>query len=107
MRSDLRTASCVRRFEESQTSSLFPDRKSTRLNSSHITISYAVFCLKKKKNNPLNTLSFDLENDSQHPIRLIMLMPGLNHDVTTHLLDHNALFPIHNFVFATISLISP
>src|SRR6266540_4424043 len=29
------------------------DRKSTRLNSSHITISYAVFCLKKKKNNKL------------------------------------------------------
>src|SRR5437773_10858186 len=26
------------------------DRKSTRLNSSHITISYAVFCLKKKNN---------------------------------------------------------
>src|SRR5437667_1582355 len=30
------------------------DRKSTRLNSSHITISYAVFCLKKKK-KPLTT----------------------------------------------------
>src|SRR3712207_7882192 len=33
------------------------DRKSTRLNSSHANISYAVFCLKKKKNatyNPLN-----------------------------------------------------
>src|SRR5699024_11283429 len=30
---------------------LFPkDRKSTRLNSSHVSISYAVFCLKKKKN---------------------------------------------------------
>src|SRR5947209_13658617 len=30
-----------------------PDRKSTRLNSSHANISYAVFCLKKKKtNNP-------------------------------------------------------
>src|SRR5436305_11385027 len=26
-----------------------PDRKSTRLNSSHVRISYAVFCLKKKK----------------------------------------------------------
>src|SRR5204862_1047250 len=26
-----------------------PDRKSTRLNSSHVEISYAVFCLKKKK----------------------------------------------------------
>src|SRR5947199_8798637 len=28
-----------------------PDRKSTRLNSSHLGISYAVFCLKKKKRN--------------------------------------------------------
>src|SRR5256885_11452299 len=28
-----------------------PDRKSTRLNSSHLVISYAVFCLKKKKNS--------------------------------------------------------
>src|SRR6266511_4854707 len=28
-----------------------PDRKSTRLNSRHVTISYAVFCLKKKKKN--------------------------------------------------------
>src|SRR5699024_11848182 len=31
------------------------DRKSTRLNSSHVSISYAVFCLKKKKNNKINT----------------------------------------------------
>src|SRR5205085_8065997 len=30
------------------------DRKSTRLNSSHSQISYAVFCLKKKKNEDLN-----------------------------------------------------
>src|SRR3712207_7486942 len=29
------------------------DRKSTRLNSSHANISYAVFCLKKKKKNTL------------------------------------------------------
>src|SRR5437868_8910491 len=28
--------------------SIHPDRKSTRLNSSHVSISYAVFCLKKK-----------------------------------------------------------
>src|SRR5438477_5583841 len=32
------------------------DRKSTRLNSSHMSISYAVFCLKKKKKRPLTTL---------------------------------------------------
>src|SRR5438067_5090156 len=31
------------------------DRKSTRLNSSHVSISYAVFCLKKKKNYKLHT----------------------------------------------------
>src|SRR5256885_2648300 len=30
------------------------DRKSTRLNSSHLVISYAVFCLKKKKQNVTN-----------------------------------------------------
>src|SRR5438132_7142458 len=36
------------------------DRKSTRLNSSHTVISYAVFCLKKKKTNT----SY---NDSEHP----------------------------------------
>src|SRR3712207_7698953 len=32
------------------------DRKSTRLNSSHANISYAVFCLKKKKNKALFTV---------------------------------------------------
>src|SRR4051812_32468284 len=31
------------------------DRKSTRLNSSHMSISYAVFCLKKKKKNQIST----------------------------------------------------
>src|SRR5256885_4219775 len=31
------------------------DRKSTRLNSSHLVISYAVFCLKKKKKNTTDT----------------------------------------------------
>src|SRR5256885_10854870 len=30
------------------------DRKSTRLNSSHLVISYAVFCLKKKKRNHIS-----------------------------------------------------
>src|SRR2546426_5620888 len=42
----------VTRFEEqfaAYVGSLLLDRKSTRLNSSHLVISYAVFCLKKKK----------------------------------------------------------
>src|SRR3712207_7812524 len=34
------------------------DRKSTRLNSSHANISYAVFCLKKKKTNKSLTISY-------------------------------------------------
>src|SRR5690349_23720641 len=33
------------------------DRKSTRLNSSHVEISYAVFCLKKKKQSDLTRIS--------------------------------------------------
>src|SRR5690625_5771207 len=40
-------------IKDNQTAKSFPvmrDRKSTRLNSSHVAISYAVFCLKKKKN---------------------------------------------------------
>src|SRR5437660_3027440 len=33
------------------------DRKSTRLNSSHVAISYAVFCLKKKKSSSISSTS--------------------------------------------------
>src|SRR5436305_7910617 len=45
---------------------LFPgkkDRKSTRLNSSHVRISYAVFCLKKKK---LSTVAGIVEKLQRH-----------------------------------------
>src|SRR2546426_6116683 len=58
-------SACLRRTRPSSTTSIpqsgptptsttcgmdVVDRKSTRLNSSHLVISYAVFCLKKKKN---------------------------------------------------------
>src|SRR5690625_6553460 len=39
------------RYEQQKKEKEARDRKSTRLNSSHVAISYAVFCLKKKKNN--------------------------------------------------------
>src|SRR5438132_9732290 len=39
------------------TGAFLVDRKSTRLNSSHTVISYAVFCLKKKKNKNINILN--------------------------------------------------
>src|SRR5437868_8007800 len=40
------------------------DRKSTRLNSSHVSISYAVFCLKKKKNQARQQLTVHARTDS-------------------------------------------
>src|SRR2546426_4007303 len=44
------------------------DRKSTRLNSSHLVISYAVFCLKKKKINDTPPL-FALKPINESPAR--------------------------------------
>src|SRR5256885_8175127 len=41
---------CPLYLRDSPAPSMRGDRKSTRLNSSHLVISYAVFCLKKKKN---------------------------------------------------------
>src|SRR3712207_8737172 len=40
------------------------DRKSTRLNSSHANISYAVFCLKKKKNKMAQSMNTHLSAES-------------------------------------------
>src|SRR3989475_12869104 len=46
----LALAALNRAIDPQSKSAMFEDRKSTRLNSSHSQISYAVFCLKKKKN---------------------------------------------------------
>src|SRR5437773_8305384 len=45
--------------------SILLDRKSTRLNSSHITISYAVFCLKKKKTKTNKCINIRTRNYSR------------------------------------------
>src|SRR2546426_5967465 len=47
------------------------DRKSTRLNSSHLVISYAVFCLKKKKQkaDSLKGMGANTEEDQTAPTR--------------------------------------
>src|SRR6266511_4878874 len=45
-----REAPAITAFREFSPREDGEDRKSTRLNSSHVKISYAVFCLKKKKN---------------------------------------------------------
>src|SRR3989442_3322661 len=54
-----RNAIVIDRFFESKEAALSwesRDRKSTRLNSSHVRISYAVFCLKKKRLTPITSL---------------------------------------------------
>src|ERR687893_1631318 len=49
------------------------DRKSTRLNSSHTVISYAVFCLKKKKKNTKKEMVGETDHDDyrHHADRVI------------------------------------
>src|SRR3970040_435474 len=68
------------------------DRKSTRLNSSHITISYAVFCLKKNERGARNTWRGGVEGGStvgggractQKMRRALILQP---HDAVTRYL---------------------
>src|SRR5256885_1799546 len=44
-----------------------PDRKSTRLNSSHLVISYAVFCLKKKQLDNQKEIA-EMQNETQKEI---------------------------------------
>src|SRR5438067_7455087 len=49
---------------------ILADRKSTRLNSSHVSISYAVFCLKKKTKSMFlypNRSSFAARSNPAHP----------------------------------------
>src|SRR2546426_6973378 len=48
---DFPLAHCRRQREPPKQQTDRRDRKSTRLNSSHLVISYAVFCLKKKKSD--------------------------------------------------------
>src|SRR5256885_3008699 len=78
-------------------SARFRDRKSTRLNSSHLVISYAVFCLKKKKNTthlttpilrPIPQVALAFRGHSLHPKtsarqRYARVIRGLN-----SLVDH-------------------
>src|SRR5256885_3032588 len=66
----------------------FEDRKSTRLNSSHLVISYAVFCLKKKK-QPDQRLQGHEEpapgrgDGERHGLRVLERDP-LRHDLAAH-----------------------
>src|SRR5207249_8053938 len=55
------------------------DRKSTRLNSSHVSISYAVFCLKKKKKQKLRAIT---AHKTSYHVVLFSCHPCLQHTRT-------------------------
>src|SRR2546430_6015284 len=65
----MRTRSTQKRISRSLRSK---DRKSTRLNSSHSQISYAVFCLKKKNKHDVDT-SVQLDQDLETLNRFVLL----------------------------------
>src|SRR5699024_11879536 len=52
----------IRMLSETGRGKVFIDRKSTRLNSSHVSISYAVFCLNKKKKSIVNRIIQELSS---------------------------------------------
>src|SRR5256885_2825651 len=57
------------------------DRKSTRLNSSHLVISYAVFCLKKKKKSNTHTSNANVTPTNSHwDLRAVIPYAGSLHD---------------------------
>src|SRR3712207_7043095 len=77
------TCTNVSRFSMTNETVLHKDRKSTRLNSSHANISYAVFCLKKKK--ILNYLYF---TDSTILLITISYKPLILYLIYLHALIH-------------------
>src|SRR3712207_7136126 len=81
------------------------DRKSTRLNSSHANISYAVFCLKKKKTNTLlyNTnIAQILLNNTLYHITLRGYQLFLYH--IFYLARHDVLVLYHYFIITRVTL---
>src|SRR3712207_6853108 len=83
------------------------DRKSTRLNSSHANISYAVFCLKKK--NPSSTLrGADLVGSVELdllPLTVVSLLDAVRSACRSRVVEiHRPLGPLLFYVFSSLDL---
>src|SRR5205085_5708675 len=89
---------CHPNNREKGTSVVPPDRKSTRLNSSHSQISYAVFCLKKKNQYREFGEQYDMEF-----LDAIKSRSNFNflHNCGTHIyFDQLATYPVHALSWA-------
>src|ERR1035441_79814 len=81
-----------------------PDRKSTRLNSSHLGISYAVFCLKKKKKQTTITTSYPVSHDQPCTTQLrAHCAAGSDEHVSLYCLHFPTLFLSFFFFFFKIT----
>src|SRR5690554_7061231 len=78
--------------KEKKSTSILKDRKSTRLNSSHVRISYAVFCLKKKTHHLIFCCSLPRIRTTKH------------HKSTTQCYKSLTQFSHHNHTSCTVSI---
>src|SRR5207249_4578980 len=81
-----------------------PDRKSTRLNFSHVSISYAVFCLKKKKNTIHIFTAVFLNNEVI--LRLKFVLMSLVYITYYQDLSYARLCTVAEYVLSVIATIS-
>src|ERR1022692_3185302 len=83
------------------------DRKSTRLNSSHLVISYAVFCLKKKKNTK-KEFARQVERwwHAQSTEALPHALDSQKHELA-HVEPWNAVSPQPRFFFFFFNITAP
>src|SRR5690242_21317252 len=71
------------------------DRKSTRLNSSHMSISYAVFCLKKKKNKTTKAILSQTHPNEHNNHDIQITHPKTKQHITCYYTRHIDLLTYH------------
>src|SRR5256885_7132024 len=74
------------------------DRKSTRLNSSHLVISYAVFCLKKKKNYTYIIYEAVLINQ----VTLVSISASLHSPILSTYTPYSSRHVCHPFISTSV-----
>src|SRR5437870_7327267 len=79
------------------------DRKSTRLNSSHVAISYAVFCLKKKKKNTINTINNTSKQTAPY-LHTITQKKSLQTSYNKSILDILSVIHSHTQMHSTVKM---
>src|SRR5690554_7444639 len=80
------------KWDDAESTHIVADRKSTRLNSSHVRISYAVFCLKKKKKKKKNSI----HNNKKHKNKIDQYITNTRYNQNKPILYNIDNIKIHN-----------